>query len=336
MKIAFVLAYPFITPVNGIISQTLAWKKGLEELNHKVYLIDSWQNYDWKSFDIIHYFGFSSYMRHQIECLKGINDNIVVSPILDPDYPVWAYKIYANWGSDRLKLTNYYHSFHQTKKFVKRVLARSEFEKRYLIQGFGFSESICKEVPLSFDMEPPLSQIRKEPFCFHCSLLTDKRKNVHRLIEAARKYKFRLILGGHLRNDQEKQMLYKWIGDATNIEYHGFLSRTEMIEHYTRAQVFALPSINEGVGIVALEAASLGCDIVLTSLGGPAEYYKGLARTVNPYSADEIGGAVISLLNGESCQPGLSEMVRSRYSHLQVGQILEQIYQDLSSDNYGL
>ena len=333
MKIAFILAYPFITPANGIISQALAWKKGLEDLKHEVCLISPWQYCDWKSFDVIHYFGFSSYMRHQIECFKGIHSNIVVSPILDPEYPVWAYKIYSHWGCDHLKLTNYYHSFHQIKKSIKVVLARSEFEKKYLVHGFGFPESICKIVPLSFDMEPVPKQIQKEPFCFHCSLLADKRKNVRRLIEAARKYKFKLILGGHLRNEQEKQMLNKWIGGAENIEYLGFLSRMKMIDLYTRARVFALPSTNEGVGIVALEAASLGCDIVLTSLGGPLEYYKGLAQTVNPYSVDEIGEAIVYLMNKASSQPELSEMIRSSYSHSNVGLILEQIYQNLSRND---
>ena len=48
------------------------------------------------------------------------------------------------------------------------------------------------------------------------------------------------------------------IGDSTNIEILGFVSDDELISLYNRAKVFALPSINEGVGLVALEAAVHG------------------------------------------------------------------------------
>lgn len=45
----------------------------------------------------------------------------------------------------------------------------------------------------------------------------------------------------------------------------------------------------EGVGIVAVDAAIYGCEIVITNIGGPKEYYDNMAYTVNPYNIDDIG-----------------------------------------------
>lgn len=325
MRVAFVLSEAHITPLNGIISQALSWKEGLEALGHQVELINVWYPEDWGGFDIIHYFGFSSNMAHHIRRLKGVNAKVVVSPILDPYYPVFCLKCYARLGFG-IVLTNYFHSFFRIRRLIKQVLVRSTFEQKYMVKGFGFKLKQCSLVPLVCE-DIPLSSIPKEDFCFHCSLLADKRKNVKRLIDAAKKYNFRLVLGGHLRNDEERALLKKWIGDASNIEYRGYLSREEMIDLYARARVFALPSTKEGVGIVALEAASMGCDLVLTSIGGPREYYNGFATVVNPYSVDEIGEAVMAYMHGKTYQPMLAEHIRTHYASRKIAEQLVAAYQ---------
>lgn len=88
-----------------------------------------------------------------------------------------------------------------------------------------------------------------------------------------------------------------------------------------------MPSLNEGVGLVALEAAAYGCEIVITSLGGPKEYYGDLAEVVNPYSIDEIGSAVSRLMDNEIMhQPMLADYVHAEFSNESVGEKLERIY----------
>lgn len=315
MIIGFFLAHSSFSPTNGVVSQALTWKNGLEELGHKVVLINPWDKYDWRKIDAYIIYGFSVYSCEFISILSTVNTNIYVAPILDPDYPVSALKIYSRWGSSKLRLTNPFYSFRKIKDKVKGVLVRSEFEKKFLVKGFGFKEEQCAVIPLSCGVEKSkIDFSSKENFCLHISLLCDKRKNVKRLIDASKKYNFQLVLAGKLRNDKEKELLYSWIDGAENIKYLGYISEEEKINLYRKAKVFALPSTNEGVGIVALEAAAYGCDIVVTKLGGPHEYYNKMAKIIDPYNTDEIGRSVIELLSGETYQPELSDYIHRNYS----------------------
>lgn len=330
MKIAFILSCPKIVPTNGIASQAISWKNGVEKLGHQVVLIDMWKDNDWKSFDILHFFGFSSYMSGFIKSIHKINTNIVVSPILDPNYSKRKLKIYSNWGIDKLNLSNPYHSLNQVKDKIKAILVRSEFEKSYMTEGFNFKSEICHVIPLSFGMNSEFVVKEKQSFCLHISLLIDERKNVKRLIDAAKKYNFKLVLGGKLRNKQELLTLKSWIGENANIEYRGYLSNEELLDLYSKAKVFALPSTNEGVGIVALEAAYMGCDVVLTDIGGPKEYYNGLVHLVNPYSVDSIGKSILSFLkNNNTYQPRLRQHIIENFSSKKISSRLVCTYESI-------
>ena len=110
-----------------------------------------------------------------------------------------------------------------------------------------------------------------------------------------------------------------------NITILGYLTYEELESWYNRAKVFALPSLFEGVGLVALEAAMHHCDIVLTNLGGPKEYYGGFAHTVNPYSVDEIGQAVVKALESEA-NTKLFDFVKNNSSLEHCLDLLEKSY----------
>jgi len=327
MRIAFVLASAVLSPTNGIVSQGLSWEKGLESLGHTVELINMWIKHDWKSFDVIVFFGFSVYVREFITYLAPVNPNIVVAPILDPDYSVSSLKLYARWGCEKLRLSNGINALWRVKDKIKLFLVRSEFEKKYITEGFKINSKKCVIVPLSVGMDTGNihQNAEKEPFCLHISLLMDERKNVRRLIEAAKKYQFRLVLAGVIRSEEDLRKFQLWIGDSSNIEYRGFITEDEKIDLYSRAKVFALPSLNEGVGIVALDAAAFGCEIVLTQLGGPKEYYGGMAELVDPYNINRIGSAIKSFIDGRmSYQPQLSDYIIKKYSLKVVSDILEK------------
>jgi glycosyltransferase involved in cell wall biosynthesis len=300
---------------DGSKMQAEIWAKELERKGHQVDRINSWGHYDWKSYDIIHVFGFGLWNYDMIHWGSKINPNFVFSPIIDTNTPMWKYKLATHFGCSRLRLFSQNYALRRLKEDIKFFFARTEYEANYLREGYGISNEKIGIVPLSYREDHYDSTIKKEPFCLFAGTMTQDRKNVPSLIMAAKKYGFRLVLVGNKGNAESEAKLRSLIGDATNIEIKGFVSDEELISLYNRAKVFALPSLNEGVGLVALEAATHGCNVVITNLGGPKEYYPtGTAQTINPYSIDDIGQGIIKALDDDDSQPKLREYILEKYN----------------------
>jgi len=329
MNIAYIM-YPgacYLGTGDGSKMQAEIWLKELSRKGHHVERINPWGHYDWKRFDIIHLFGFGLWNYDMIHWGSGINANFVFSPIIDTNTPIWKYRLATYWGCDRLRLFSQNYALRKLKNNIKLFFARSEHEAKYLKEGYGISQDKIALVPLSYrdiDYHP---EIKKEPFCLFVGTMTQPRKNVPRLIEAAKKYKFQLKLVGNTGNSESEVYLHSLIGNASNIEILGFVSDKELVSLYNRAKVFALPSINEGVGLVALEAAMHGCNIVITNIGGPKEYYPSeMIQLVNPYHIDEIGQAVLRAMEDNSSQPKLMTLLEKSYNVSYCTDLLIQNY----------
>lgn len=314
MKIGIIKGFASKNYYGGVSVQGRMWYEGLRNQGDDVFLLDNWSNYDWKSFDYILIIGLGNLFYDYIQLFKDYKSiKIVSAPIIDFTGSLSEFLIRGKFqGCNRLLWhTPYFDLYHCIDK-ISLFLVRSEHEKKFLVEGFKIPESRVRIIPLhtrfsnrdiSFDLT------KKENFVFHSSRLLSPGKNVHRLIKAAIKYNFNLVLSGTVNGENEHSKLYNWIGNHDNIKYIGRLSDEELIEYYKKAKVFALPSLVEGVGMVALESASYGCNIVLTNLGGPKEYFNNKAFLVNPFDVDDIGGKIIEALNDSSTQPYLSNHI---------------------------
>lgn len=331
MKIAYILGINEVLSgaSNGIKQQALTWAKSLTDLGQEVIFVNPWDNYVWEDFDVIHIFGssntwFSSFTKQ----LKTKNPNIVWSPICDDITSPQKQRIKTYIGCEKLQIFSLPYIRRKTYPLLKKIFVRSNYEGEYLIQVYHANPEKIVKVPLSISCEEKYIPQQKEDFCLHISSIYQKRKNVLRLIQAANKYKFQLILAGNTGSETEFAPLKKEIGNNPNIQVLGFISEEEKIDLYKRAKVFALPSIMEGVGIVAVDAANYGCEIVITEIGGPKEYYEDKAFIVNPYSIDEIGKAITEAISGtKSFQPLLSEQIYKQYNKKQIAQLLLKEYQ---------
>lgn len=326
MKIAFYNIGYRLSNGNGVVSQALTWKRGLESLGHEVTLCNSWDYYSLEEYDALQIFGFNENIADFVNAISKKNQKIFIAPILDPDYSISKAKLMAHYGNYQMRLSSRYSALRSCRKKTKGILVRSEFEKEYMVKAYGFSFEMCHIVKLPSGISPEYPFCPKENFCLHISLLCDTRKNVKRLIDASEKYQFPLVLAGGLRNEQEEHLLNDWIKGKPLIKYLGWITEVQKKDLYRRARVFALPSLNEGVGIVALEAACYGADVVITNLGGPKEYYGNFAIQVNPYSTDEIGIAVKEFLNGKTYQPQLAHYISEKFSLEAISKQLENIY----------
>ncbi|MBR4920423.1 MAG: glycosyltransferase family 4 protein [Prevotella sp.] len=329
MKIAFLFNRLRVSRGDGIVSQAFTWKKILENRGHQVDLTSSWNYVDYSEYDIVQLFGKPINLLDDVRGLETKTKNIVIAPIFDkdPHYSFSTYKIFSRFGSEHLRTYNNFYALRRIRNSVKGCLVRSQYELYVMRNVFGYDSEKCKVVMLSNGTESVPFSLERDNFCLHISRLGATGKNVKRLIDASEKYQFRLVLGGMLK-ESEKAEFDSWMKGKHYAEYLGYLSDEKKHELCMNAKVFALPSFIEGVGLAALEAATLGCDVVITNIGGPKEYFNGLAKTVDPYSVDEIGKAVRFFLDGNTFQPKLSEHIITNYSDDNVVEKLEKVYME--------
>lgn len=315
MKIAYVMKPDacYNGSGDGTRKQAEIWCKELQRRGHQVDLVNPWGNYQWKTYDIVHFFGFGLWNYEMIHWGSGVNPNIVFSPIIDSNTPLWKYWLFSHIGCEKLRLFSQNYAVRCYNENVKLFLARTKYEAEYISQ-YGIGKEKIGIVPLSYREDHYDVSVHKEPFCLFVGTMTQERKNVARLIAAAKKHGFRLVLAGSPGNAESEAYLRSLIGDASNIELKGFVTDEELHSLYNRAKVFALPSLNEGVGLVALEAATHGCNIVITRLGGPKEYYsEGTVWLVDPYNVDDIGTSINMALQVDHLQPKLRDEIKEKY-----------------------
>lgn len=331
VKLYFIVDSHIGSKGNGISSQATTWANILEKYaKMEVVLVNPWDKYDFQKGDIVHLFGSGGVWFYDVAIsLKEKGCIVIWSPICDNiDSPV-IQRLKAYMGSRKLQIF----SFPMIRRFacrmVDKIFARSNYEKEYIMAAYGVAENKIDVIPLSmsYDDKDDINLKSRKDFCLHISSIYQGRKNVLQLIKAAKKYDFHLILAGNKGSETQFKPFEEEIGNYKNIEVLGFISDEEKIDLYKRAKVFALPSIKEGVGIVALDAAHFGCEIVITEIGGPKEYYNNLAYVVNPYDVDSIGLAIQSALGkGGEHQPELSEWVNKMYSQRTIANLLYTSY----------
>ncbi len=84
---------------------------------------------------------------------------------------------------------------------------------------------------------------------------------------------------------------------APNITFIDYLPQEELASYYQKAKVHILPSWFETCGLSSLEAAAMGCNIVITDKGYTREYFEDYAFYCDPASPESIRRAIDQAAN---------------------------------------
>lgn len=326
MKIAYLTDNLLGTKGNGVTSQALTWANYLNKAGVQVDLVSPWSGINPKDYDLYHLFGSGGvWFYDTAKALRNLGIPSVWSPICDDIVNPRLQRLKSFVAIPKLQCFSFPYIRTKAYEVFDRISVRSQYEADYLRVAYGADPAKMDLVPLAMSYDFDLPALPKEDFCFHMSMMYQERKNVIRLVEAAKKYNFQLVLAGTTGTAREFAPLKRAIGDAPNIKVVGFVSEEEKWNLYQRAKVFALPSISEGVGIVALDAAHFGCGIVVTEIGGPKEYYGKFGYQVNPYDIDSIGKGVLAAF-GNPQQPQVKQFVDANFSPSVITQKLIDSY----------
>jgi glycosyltransferase involved in cell wall biosynthesis len=139
-------------------------------------------------------------------------------------------------------------------------------------------------------------------------------KNHARLIEAfsrlASRYpRHRLLIGGADTKTWGRRDLgavAERCGVASQVILAGRIAQEDIAALYRRAELLAMPSLDETFGLPVLEAMSFGCPVLTSNISSMAEVAGDAAVLVNPFSVDELADGLSRLLTSPELRATLS------------------------------
>lgn len=148
----------------------------------------------------------------------------------------------------------------------------------------------------------------------------------------------KLIVGGKGVLLDHYQEMAASLGLKDDVEFVGFIPDEEIAEYYSLADVFVLPSISslqEGFGIVALEALACQTPVITTDIVGVArDLEKNEAGIViPPKDIEKLAGALLNIfgdveIQGEMGRRG-RKLVKEKYTWKGVASSMSKLYKNI-------
>jgi len=313
MKVGFLLpaTHALDGVSNGVRSQAIGQTEALRRLGHEVIPLDPWNLTSIADLDVVHFFqgGCAHYLiehkhPHPIRMLT-------FAPQIDSNEPMWRYRIAASMGRIIPKVFTIPRLFQDQARACNAVMARSTHDRERLVHGLGIHPSKVEIVLNGIDPPPEADpRVAREKFdlpaeyALHVSRWATHNKNVVKLCEAVGPTGLPLYLAGPSSPGPILDRIRALAKQYPNIRPLDFLERPVLQSLYAGCKVFCLPSIHEGTGLVALEAAVYGAEIVITKHGGPPDYFLKWGHYCDPHDESSIRDAFLKAWQ----QPRRSEL----------------------------
>ena len=251
-------------------------------------------------------------------------------------YVAWIGTAYTGDRENRIKTFPWYR-----KLFDHLIISRVNrwLEKKLLKAGTVFSISrytqrelgnaIVGVMPAPVNTAlflPKRECVQPGLICFTGRFL-DPRKNVLLLLDAfaavCKKIpNAQLCMIGDEKSDALEKKL-DMLNIASRVMLLKYVSQAEMIEKLQQADVFVIPSYQEGFCISGLEAMACACPVVSTRCGGPTDYViDGKNGYLVDFDARELAEKIITIVADRDLRMRLSvgalEMVEKNYSEASV------------------
>lgn len=171
-------------------------------------------------------------------------------------------------------------------------------------------------------------EIEKDPNLVICVGRIEGIKNQLNLVRSVRNSKYRLLIIGSPAHSQPEY--YKACREAAgeNVSFIDHLPQEALVQYYQRAKVHVLPSWFETTGLSSLEAAAMGCNIVITDKGDTKEYFGDDASYCNPACIKSIYEAIENAASLPSSQTLRSKIIQ-HFTWEQATQCTAEAYESV-------
>src|SRR5690348_2653212 len=320
MKVAFISRSSLFTAKGGDTVQMWETARHLMNWNVDVDIRLTDEKINYQEYDLLHFFNLTrpaDILFH----IKKSKTPFVVTPLLidysefDRQYrrgisgqifkylsagQIEYFKSIARWmkGQEKIRSFSYLAKGHnESIKYIllkaAMVLPNSVREHENLRQLYSLSPP-CSVIPNGIDTDLFSFTVNKEkdPDLILSVARIEGLKNQLNLIKAVNDSRFQLfIIGNAAINQTDYYKKCKKIAFG-NIHFIDHLPQQELIQYYEKAKVHILPSWFETCGLSTLEAASLGCNVVITNPVYASEYCNSHAFYCDPSSPASIREAI--------------------------------------------
>ena len=357
MRVLFYTRNDCFSNTGGDTIQILKTKEYLEKLGITIDFYSESKSQT-RNYDIVHVFSFTP-VNHVYDFIKNNkNSKLVVSPIY------WNMNEYREKVLDKVfvkrKIFNFINSIPfinmiTNSKLISRIsginttaffkekllfcadvpkllLPNSDAEKQNLEMEFGIKDKI-KIIPNGVDISllpEPIDHLRKKynlPLDFIlCAGRIEYRKNQLELLKAASKIGVKVVLVGKISRQEKKY--YNLFQGYDFIHIPG-LSQPELFGLFSICKAHVLPSWFETPGLVSLEAAYHGAQIVTTDRGCTKEYFGDYAYYCDPGNNESIKKAILNCFNKPKEMKDFREIINVNYTWEAAAKKTLEAYQSI-------
>ncbi|MDB4061948.1 glycosyltransferase family 4 protein [Vicingaceae bacterium] len=353
MRVAMISRPTLFSAPGGDTVQIKETAHALAKLGVEVDVLLANEQVDYKNYDLLHFFNV-------------IRPNNILSHIEQSELPYVVSTIFVDYSEVELKVNGWksillLKLFGKDGIEYIKTMARSFANKElignraYLLQGHKKSvEKVLQQAALLLpNSESELHRLKKWyffetehrviPNAVHpvfldkvadvskelrvlCVARIEPIKNQLTLIRAFKNMNVQLELIGKPAPNHQKYF-EKCVAEAGgNVLFSGQLERDEVINRLRKAKVHVLPSWFETTGLSSLEAAALGCNIVITKKGDTEEYFEDYAFYCEPDRPKSIQEAIEKALE-EQVNLKFNELISKKYTWEVAAQKTFEAYQ---------
>lgn len=240
----------------------------------------------------------------------------------------------------KIKQIGYRRVFKTAVSKSQKILVPSKSVEELLIKEWNIKKEKIVVTPEAVDSG--ILEVAKKITSTECEKILDKfkinnpflfyvgnahpHKNLESLIKSflilQKKYpKLTLVLSG---NDHFFWQRLKAENQHQNIVYTGFVTDKELVVLYKNAEMFVLPSFEEGFGIPILEAFANLCPVVSSNGGSLPEIGSDAAIYFNPYDISDIVDKIERILQSKKLRQDLIKKGATRVKQFSWERLAKQ------------
>lgn len=202
---------------------------------------------------------------------------------------------------------------------VDVFLPNSDSEMKRVQSEFKLKNFKYVAIPNAIDksifsvVENKNNQYEQFKDCIVCAARIEGRKSTLNLVKAVKNTNYKLVLVGKESQNQKKYVdqVHQEAGD--NVYFLGAIPHSDLKDLYGIAKVHVLPSWMETPGLSSLEAAVMGCNIVVTKKGDTEDYFEDYAYYCEPDDVNSIRNAIDRAFESPF-NPKLKDKILEKYT----------------------